>query len=182
MNLNFVFSVVVNLSFVARFNVTTDEYQDYFIFNGNDTAAHLSRSKTTVSLVLLSGDDYQLFKTFNVASNFSFKWNDFTIDAQKMNCVNSSGRIDQLQFDNYSFLSPYLELEKDELEFCSCEQNVFGGKDINYGLIALVMFGVGLGLRSDDMAKRMWNQLITGYKLDDINELAMIEEEEELPV
>ena len=178
MNVNFIFNIVVSLSFVARFNVTTDEYQDYFIFNGNDTAAHLSRNKTTVSLVLLSGDDYQLYQTYNVTDNITFKWNGFTIDEQKMTCVNSSGRIDQIQFDSYSFLSPYLELEKDELEFCSSEQTVFGSKDINYGLIALVMFGVGLSLRSDDMAKRIWNQLATGYKLTDINELATIEEEE----
>ena len=178
MNVNFVFNVVVSLSFVARFNVTIDDHQDYFVFNGNDTAAHLSRSKTTVSLLLISGDDYELYQTFNVTGNFTFKWNGFTIDDQKMNCVNSSGRIDQIQFDSYSFLSPYLQLEKDELEICYCEQTVFGCKDINYGLIALIMFGVGIGLRSDDMVKRIWNRLATGYKLVDINELPTIEEEE----
>ena len=178
MNVNFIFDVLISLSFVVRFNVTIDDHQDYFIFNGNDTTAHLSRSKSTVSLLLISNDDYELYQTFNIIDNFAFKWNGFTINEQKMNCINSSGGIDQIQFDSYSFLSPYLQLVKDELEFCSCEQTVFERKDINYGLIALVMFGVGVGLRSDDMAKRLWNRLSTDYKLVDINELSIIEEEE----
>ena len=178
MNINFVFNVVVSLSFVSRFNVTIDERQDYFIFNGNGTTAHLSRSNRTISLVLISDDNYELYQTYNVTNNFTFKWNGFTIDEQKMNHVNSSGKIEQLQFDSYSFLSPYLELEKEELEFCSCEQAVFSSKEINYWVIALIMFGIGLGLKSDSVAMRIWKQIITGHKLVDINELPTVEEEE----
>ena len=179
MNINFVFNVVVSLSFVSRFNVTIDERQDYFIFNGNDTTAHLSRSNKTVRLVLLSGNNYELYQTYNVTNNFTFKWNGFIIDDQEMYCVNSSGKIDQIQFDSFSFLSPYLELEKEEFEFCSCEQAVFNCEDINYGFIALIMFGIGIGLRSDAMVMRIWKQITSGYKLVDINELPTIEEEEE---
>ena len=178
MNINFVYNVVVSLSFVSRFNVTIDERQDYFIFNGNDTAAHLSRSNKTVSLVLISGNNYELYQTHNVTNNFTFKWNGFTIDEQKMDHINSSGKIEQLEFDSYSFLSPYLELEKEELEFYSCEQAVFGCKEINYWVIALIMFAIGLGLRSDTVVMRMLKQIATVYKLVDINELPPIEEEE----
>ena len=93
--------------------------------------------------------------------------------------VNSSGEIDQIQFDSYSFLTPYLELEKEELEFYPCEQPVFSCDDINYGFIALIMFGIGIGLRSDTVVMRMWKQIATLYKLVDIRELQTIEEEEE---
>ena len=179
MNINFVFNVVVSLSFVSRFNVTIDERQDYFIFNGNGTTAHLSRSNKTVSLVLISDNSYELYQTYNVTNNFTFKWNGFTIDEQKMYRVNSSGKIDQIQFDSYSFLSPYLELEKEELEFYPCEQPVFSCDVINYGFIALIMFGIGIGLRSDTVVMRMWKQIATLYKLVDIHELQPIEEEEE---
>ena len=178
MNINFVFNVVVSLSFVSRFNVTIDERQDYFIFNGDGTAAHLSRFNKTVSLVLLADDNYELYQTYNVTNNFTFKWSGFTIDEQKMHFVKSYGKIDQLQFDSYSFLSSSLEIEKEELEFYSCEQPVFSCDDINYGFIALIMFGIGIGLRSDTMVMRIWKQIATVYKLDDINELPTIEEEE----
>ena len=175
--------MVASLSFVSKFNVDVGEKQDYFSFNGNDNAAHLSRSNGTVNLILMSGNNYELYQTFNVSNSFTFKWDGYMVNSRKMNLIKSSGKVNQTQYDSYSFFSTELEfekeqLEKDELEFCSCDQTVFGCRDINYGLIALIMFGVGVGLRSDDMVKRIWNQLTNGYKLADINELTTIEEDE----
>ena len=59
-NLNFFLNAVVNLSFVLKFNVDVGENQDYFSFNGNDNAAHLSRSNGTINLMLMSGNNYEL--------------------------------------------------------------------------------------------------------------------------
>ena len=179
MNINFVFNMLANLSFAVNFNSSIGENQTYFVFNGNDTAAHFSRINSTVSLLLLSGMDYNLYEAYNVSNDFIFKWNGFTINGKEMISVNSSRKITEIEFDSYSFFSPYLKLKKDNLDVCLCEQRVFGCNDINYGLIALIMFGVCIGLRSDEAVQRIWSRLLRVQKLTDINETSILEEEEE---
>ena len=176
-NLNFFLNAVVNLSFVLKFSVDVGEYQDYFSFNGNDNAAHLSRSNGTINLMLMFDDNYELYQAFNVLKNFTFDWDGYKINRQKMHLIKSSGRINQTQYDSFSFFSTEMEHEKEQLEYDCEEHTIYNIEEIDYKLLALIIFMIGLSLRSDEAIIKMWKTFKTVYNISNTNDFVTIREE-----
>ena len=167
LTLSFIFSAMVSLSFLSKFDVNSDAYQDYFIFNGNRTSAHLSRTNKTINLLLQSGNNFSLYQIYNTTNAFDFKWNGFMIDGKNANLVNHSGETEQLSFDSYTFLSPYLELEKEVIiEECVEAELLYQYQDINYGMFALVVLGIGLILKLDIPTLKLLSKVIKILETD----------------
>ena len=177
MNLNFFLNAVVSLSFIFKFNIEVGENQDYFSFSDNENAAHLSRSNGTINLILMSGNNYELYQTFNISTSFTVKGNGYMINGRKMKLTKFSGKINQTQYDSYSFFSTELELEKEQLEADCEEHTIYNYEEINYKLLALIIFMIGLSLRSDEAIINMWKTFKTVYNISNTNDFDNIQEE-----
>ena len=97
-----------SLTFVLNFDVNKNIYQDYFIFHGNDTSAHLFRENNTINLVLMSDENYVIYQS-NVTNSFIFEWDGFIINDEKMKLRTNQLMFDvnQLTFYNYTFISSF---------------------------------------------------------------------------
>ena len=83
MNFNLLFSAVSALSFIIEFPKTTEERQDYFIFEGINQAAHLFRENETLILHLSFNAEYTTFKAGIEEETFEFSWSGFEVDGKK---------------------------------------------------------------------------------------------------
>lgn len=110
MNFNILINFVSCLSFTIDFNVSDEYYQDFFLFNGNNSNAHLFRKNTTLILYLNHMNDYNLYKFYNVTKNFSFQWPKFTINNTDMHQYKSNINGNTWNFTNFTFISPKLGL------------------------------------------------------------------------
>ena len=153
--MNFFLNTVARLSFVIKFSVDIGDYQDYFSFNGNDAAAHLSRSNNTVSLVLMLDDAFELYQTSNVSDSFTFTWGGYQINNQNMELSKSSGRINHTEYNSYSFFATEMEIETDRVELECRKPYIYNNSEMNYKLLAFIVFMIGLSLRSDEAVRRM---------------------------
>ena len=97
-----------SLTFVLNLDVNKNIYQDYFIFHGNDTSAHLFRENNTINLVLMSDENYVIYQS-NVTNSFIFEWDGFIINDEKMKLRTNQLMFDvnQLTFYNYTFISSF---------------------------------------------------------------------------
>ena len=157
------FTLTMNLSFTIKYVVNTEEKQDYFIFSGpSDATAHLFRKNSSVILFLQSNNNTEVYQVPNITNEFEFRWNEHQVNGQVMNKVTSKGRVSDLYFDSYAFLSPYLEvipntvIEKTEVTYHT--------PGINYGLILLIACCVGFIFKTDTFVtllqqymKKNWN-------------------------
>ena len=160
------FTLAANLSFTIKYSVNSEEKQDCFIFNGpNNTTAHLFRKTSTVILFLQSNNNTEVYQVSNITEEFEFKWNGYQVNGQIMNKVTSKGRVLDLYFDSYAFLSPYLEVIPNTLiERAELAYHIPG---INYGLIVLIAFCAGVVFKTDAFVtflrqymKQNWNAAV----------------------
>ena len=143
MNLNFIYSAVVALNFVVKFHVSSEEKQDYFLFTGPNSTAHLYRTNNTLWLYLGNGEENRVMKCKVDNPTFTFDWISKTVDD---NLMSNFSNID-VWFDAYTFLSPILEIQQP-----STPTPIVQGVKINYLLIALLIVSIGLGLKFDVVA------------------------------
>ena len=107
------FTTFVSLSFVLNFDVSENDDQYYFIFEGNDTFAYLYRENQTINLLLMFNKSYNLYQS-NVTNSFIFEWDGFIVNDEKMKPVVINQLVfdvNQLMFANYTFLSSCLLLQ-----------------------------------------------------------------------
>ena len=145
MNLNFIFMSLMALDFTVNFHVSTDGKQDYFVFSGPNSTAHLYRENHTIWLYLESGREYTLSHSQISGPTFNFNWPSRTVNNELM--INSSNL--DVWFDAYTFLSPIVEFH--HMTSAPIEP-IFQCDNINYKLIALIIFSIGLGLKVDLVA------------------------------
>ena len=145
MNLNFIFNTVVALNFVVEFNVSPQSSQDYFLFSGIDSSAHLYRKNNTIWLYLKHGQEHQTMNYENKEPTFTFNWSSKTINDNPM----SNHSDMNMSFDAYTFLSPILNIQQPHPVVA---EPIFHCGETNYKLIALIIFAVGLGLKFDLVA------------------------------
>lgn len=159
------FKTLYVLPFLAEFDISENEQQDFLLFDGNGTKAHLSRSDTTISLFLASNSEFELYEIYNISKSFTFKWEGFMINQNKMTLVNFSKRIKEISFHSYLFINPI----KIYNEFCTdltpTVSRIFHCENINYGLLTVIILAIGLGLRSDPLFIRLWKILKKNYTL-----------------
>ena len=142
MNLNFIFSALVALDFTVNFHVSPEDKQDYFMFSGPNSTAHLFRENHTICLYLETGRERTLSRSRISGPTFTFTWSGKMVNNEVMS---NSSNLD-VWFDAYTFFSPVLMLNQQSL---APIEPIFQCDNINYKLIALIIFCIGVGLKFD---------------------------------
>ena len=83
MNFNFLFGIVGNLNFIITFLLNEKDQQDFFMFDGVDSAAHLHRYNQTIYLQLNNGTTSMLYKT-DIENMLEFSWTGFKVNRTEM--------------------------------------------------------------------------------------------------
>ena len=174
MNINFLYSLLVSLCFTVKFDVNNASKEDYFILNGHNTSAHLYRQNQTIKLFLRSNASYKHLEMRNVTDQFVFEWSGFKVNNAKMETVISEGDLNLLCFDSYTFISPTLDFVKEEVVTIS-ERSWIQNRDINYGFFVLIVIGVGLLLKFDIIAPKVFDAIVKSYAQISTEEPAYVE-------
>ena len=156
MNFNLLFSLLATQSFVLEFSVHVWNRQDYFFLEGDDQTAYLYRDNYTLGLHLSQGSNYSVYKTQIDQRNFIFSWHGFAVDGVEMTLSDAAGSIGDLKFNNFTFISPIVEVISYEGETeCVYQLN----DNVNYWYILLIVLVVsalfGSKTHSLGIAKRM---------------------------
>ena len=151
MNFNLIFSALSAFSFIIEFAVNSDERQDYFLFVGNITSAHLFRENTTLYLHLTRdhGKMFSLYNTTIKKNGFQFSWNGFTVDGEEMVLQRSIGEMGQMEFEHFTFISPIVNIFDIE---CAVETIYHNANIVNYWYFFLMMIAVAIGFDSKSRA------------------------------
>ena len=154
-NINFLYTLLTGLCFTVKFDLDGNSKQDYFVFNGPNTTAHLFRENSTLKLVFHLNSSFNWYQTSNLTNPFKFTWDGFRVNDKTMKLVKSSGNLTNFHFNGYTFISPYIEvLQDDSVEYYTVEESIFQCQDINYGIFVIIAFAVGLLMRSDNIITR----------------------------
>lgn len=155
MNINFVYTLVTSLAFTVVFDVNDSQKQNYFLFGGEETSAHLFRVNDTVTLYLGDRDSNAIYQTGNINSGFTFSWDGYLINNMYMNNTRYIGNLGSLEFDSFTFLSPLMEI----LETCvisePCPGSLYQCEGTKYGLVTLIVLGIGLLLKFDTISPKV---------------------------
>lgn len=154
MNISFLYTVLTSLCFTVKFDFDEHSKQDYFIFNGPDTTAHLFRKNSTLELVLQSNSSFSRYQTSNLTNPFTFTWDGFRVNDKTMKLVKSTGNLTNRNFNGYTFMSPYLEILQDDTVQYITQESIVECRDINYGIFAAIAIAAGLVMRSDNIISR----------------------------
>ena len=149
MNFNLLFSTVSVLSFIIEFPVNTEERQDYFLFEGNNKSAHLFRENRTLYLHLTRGQKFSIYNTSIDDENFQFSWNGFAVNEKEMILQRSTGKMGQLDFEHFTFISPIVDVFDIE---CAVEPVYHNVENVNYWYFLFMMFAVAIVFDSKSMA------------------------------
>ena len=159
MNFTILFHVIGTLNFHIQFSLHSNYMQDFFIFQGGNSTAHLYRNNGTVSLYMRDDNGFQLFQA-NILNKLEFSWRGFKINGTDMKMIKSTGSTDMNDLNEFTFLSPVLDLQPDILmESCALNTDEMiseskfisslNFKNINYGYIAaiILIFAIALELK-----------------------------------
>ena len=159
MNFTILFHIIGTLNFHVQFSLHSDYTQDFFIFQGVNSYAYLYRNNGTVSLYMRDDKSFQLFQA-NISNELEFSWRGFKINGTEMKLIKSTGSTNMDDLNEFTFLSPVLDLQPDILmETCALNSNDISGesksisslnlKNVNYGYIAaiILMFAIALELK-----------------------------------
>ena len=149
MEINFSFSLFVSLNFIVKFEIDSNNKQDFFICHGENSTAHLFRMNDTLKLFLIDGSNYEHHQLTNISTLFEFKWRGFKINEQNMKLVKARGEIGDLKFNSFTFLSPYLELAQGYTSELSNEAVYWNLGESDYGFLDLIFLCIGVLLKSD---------------------------------
>ena len=177
MDINFIFALATSLSFTVVFDVNNSYNQNYFVFNGDETSAHLFRKNDTVTLYLYDRDSYVIYQSSNITSSFMFSWEGYQINNMNMNKTSYNGSLGSLEFDGFTFLSPHKEI----LETCyisePCPEPVFQCEGTRYDLLTLIVLGIGLLLKFDIISPKLMSIIREAYTKVSLDESIYVEME-----
>ena len=157
MNFTILFHIIGNLNFHVQFSLDSNYMQDFFIFQGGNSTAHLYRNNETVSLYLRDDEGFELYQT-NILSKLEFTWKGFQINGTDMKLIKSTGNTSMDYLNEFIFISPIIDLQpgimlemsnfnnnESESRFISPQNS----KDVNYGYIAaiILIFAIALELK-----------------------------------
>lgn len=159
-----------NLSFTIEFYIDSNAKQDYFIFNGNEAIAHLYRVNDTIKLYLKSNESYEMYEISNPDKLFKFTWNGFKVNGKNMKMMKKSEtELEQLNFDSYTFLSPYFDFMSDIItERIEPTYSIAG---VNYGFMILIVLSIGMCLKTDRFAEKLFHRLLQRDTTKDIDDV-----------
>ena len=157
MNFTILFHIIGNLNFHVQFSLDSNYMQDFFIFQGGNSTAHLYRNNETVSLYLRDDERFELYQT-NILNKLEFSWRGFQINGTDMKLIKSTGNTSMDYLNEFTFISPIIDLQpgimleagnfnnnESESRFISPQNS----KDVNYGYIAaiILIFAIALELK-----------------------------------
>ena len=157
MNFTILFHIIGNLNFHVQFTLDSKYMQDFFIFQGGNSSAHLYRNNKTVSLYLHDDKGFQLYQT-NILKELEFTWKGFQINGSDMKLIKSTGNTSMDYLNEFIFISPIIDIQpgimleagsfnnnESESRFISPQNS----KDVNYGYIAaiILIFAIALELK-----------------------------------
>ena len=136
MNFNFLFGVVGSLNFIIKFAVNDKEQQDFFMFEGLNSSAHLHRYNQSIFLHLSNGIETLLYRT-DFENMLEFSWKGFKVNGTEMKKVKSDGEL-LLEFNTFTFLSPFVNF--------SCFDNSNEEKLLNSVNLTGINYGYVFGI------------------------------------
>ena len=157
MNFTILFHIIGNLNFHVQFSLDSNYMQDFFIFQGGNSTAHLYRNNETVSLYLRDDERFELYQT-NILNKLEFTWKGFQINGTDMKLIKSTGNTSMDYLNEFIFISPVIDLQPGiMLEMSKLNNNESesrfisppNSKDVNYGYIAaiILIFAIALELK-----------------------------------
>ena len=86
--------------------------QDLFFFQGRNSSAYLYRNNNTVSLYLSNNRSFEIYQT-DILNQLDFSWRGYKVNGTDMKRIKSSGSTDMSDLNEFTFLSPILDLQPD---------------------------------------------------------------------
>ena len=157
MNFTILFQLIGNLNFNLSFELSQSVTQDFFIFNGLNSSAHLYRVNKDIYLLLYQNDQFERYQS-SVLSKLHFSWVDFSFNGTCMKKVKSTGDINMTDLNQFTFLSPVLDFQphiSTELE----PMQSIKLSDVNYGYIAGLMLIFALAIELKVKIPLIFNKL-----------------------
>ena len=193
MNFTILFHIIGTLNFHVQFSLHSDYTQDFFIFQGVNSYAYLYRNNGTVSLYMRDDKSFQLFQA-NISNELEFSWRGFKINGTEMKLIKSTGSTNMDDLNEFTFLSPVLDLQPDILmETCALNSNDISGesksisslnlKNVNYGYIAAIILIFAIALELKMKIPLLFNRLIgteVAQELEESEYVSMVNVETEV--
>ena len=119
MNFTILFHLIGGLNFHVQFSLHSHNTQDFFIFQGENSSAHLYRDNETVSLYLREDKDFEVYQ-MHILNELKFSWIGFKVNGIDMKKIKSTGVTSMGELNEFTFLSPVVDLQADALmNLCS---------------------------------------------------------------
>lgn len=159
MNFTILLHIIGSLKFNLTFELTSNHNQDFFIFDGLNSSAHLYRDNETIYLYLYNNNEFELYQT-TILNKIQFSWVDFKVNGTAMKKVKSTKTTDMNDLEQFTFLSPLLDFQPyivmdpslSNINQTVKENEIMHSlklKEINYGYIAgiILIFAIALELK-----------------------------------
>ena len=170
MNFNIIFNFIAVVSFTIDFNVSDEYYQDFFLFDGNNSRAHLYRQNNTLKLHLKQQNNFKIYKYSNLTNSFSFSWSNISVNGVKMYPLKSNYDIENW---NFSFIPSVLQMT-DDCSFQPLLEDLSNGTSFSYVYFILIMIVVILTIKADiKFVKNFINAIKVFLKIE--NEIKSLE-------
>ena len=156
MNFTVLFHLIGNLNFHVQFSLHSDNTQDFFFFQGENSSAHLYHDNETVSLYLRDDKDFELYQT-NILTELEFSWRGFKVNGTDMRKIKSTGVTNMEGLNEFTFLTVVVDLQADvlmNLYSPNVSETITEGEfmqslnfnNVNYGYIAGIMLLIVVAL------------------------------------
>ena len=165
MEFNIFFALVSALSFSIRFDIDSNKKQDYLIFQSDADTVHLFRENNTLVLYMRQNQSYNIYNYYNITDDFSFTWDGYKINEEKMVLLKSLGDIGTMYFDSYTFLSPITDFYEP-----TSIKPVYNHNGINYGYITMIVVGVVLTFKSKLITSIIYKKVLDRFELISLDE------------
>ena len=90
MNFTILFHLIGNLNFHVQFSLHSHNTQDFFIFQDENSSAHLYRENETVSLYLREEKDFEVYQ-MHILNELNFSWIGFKVNGIDMKQIKATG-------------------------------------------------------------------------------------------
>lgn len=168
MNFNLVFTALTTLLFSVKFRINSEARQDFFIFKGVNQSANLFREEEILKLYLTQNEGYELHSCMLQSPNFTFSWSGYMVDDEKMKVQDSVGSINKLFYDEFTFISPIIELSTPPFE--DDVEPIYSFIGINYWYIVLIVLVIGVLFEMKTSGFEIFKKLIFLLKHDPISQ------------
>ena len=175
MNFNVLFALAANLNFTINFLIDSQITQDFFIFEGEDSSAHLYRENDTIKLYLQYMNKSELYIQ-EIKDTLEFSWEGYKINGTKMKKIKGDGELNP-QFTAFTFSSPILSVEPlNERAVLSLPNS----SNINYGYVVGIVLLVAIVFDSKGKVVHMLRQIFQKEDTQHYETMKKIEEMENI--